>query len=100
MMRANKDANDLSTVDGSQKQMNKYMLIMMPIIYGVFAFLYSASFSLYMITNTFYSLITTLIINKLMDVWFSKKLVEEEVAEIAGKGSVVKKDKVNKSKKK
>jgi YidC/Oxa1 family membrane protein insertase len=89
-MRANKDANELSTVDGSQNQMNKTMMIMMPIIYGVFAFLYSASFSLYMITNTFYSIITTLVINKIMDGWFKKKLIEEEQVAIAGKGSVVK----------
>jgi membrane protein insertase Oxa1/YidC/SpoIIIJ len=102
-MRANKDANELSTVDGSQNQMNKTMMIMMPIIYGVFAFLYSASFSLYMITNTFYSIITTLIINRVMDGWFKKKLIEEEQVAIAGKGSVVKTNStktINKTKKK
>ena len=49
------------------------MLIMMPIIYGVFSFLYSAAFSLYMITNTLYGLVTTLIINKVMDVSFAKQ---------------------------
>ena len=49
------------------------MMIMMPIIYGIFSFFYSASFSLYMITNTLYGLITMLIINKSVDVWFKKK---------------------------
>lgn len=72
-MRANKSVNELSTVDGSGAKTNKWMMIMMPIIYGVFAFLYSASFSIYMITNTLYSLITMLIINKCVDVWFKKK---------------------------
>lgn len=72
-MRSQKDANELGTVDGSGAKTNKWMLIMMPIIYGVFSFLYSAAFSLYMITNTLYGLITTLIINKVMDVSFAKQ---------------------------
>ena len=66
-MRSNKAVNDLSTVDGSGNRTNKMMMIMMPLIYGVFSFFYSASFSLYMITNTVYGLITTLIINKCVD---------------------------------
>lgn len=78
MMRTNKAANELSTVDGSAQRTTKMMMILMPVIYGVFAFMYSSAFSIYMITNTTYSLITTLIINKLMNVWFSKK---EEQAE-------------------
>ncbi len=72
-MRSQKDANELGTVDGSGAKTNKWMLIMMPIIYGVFSFLYSAAFSLYMITNTLYGLVTTLIINKVMDVSFAKQ---------------------------
>ncbi len=72
-MRSQKDANELGTVDGSGAKTNKWMLIMMPLIYGVFSFLYSAAFSLYMITNTLYGLITTLIINKVMDVSFAKQ---------------------------
>ncbi|MDE7300636.1 MAG: YidC/Oxa1 family membrane protein insertase [Clostridia bacterium] len=72
-MRANKSVNELSTVDGSGKQTNKMMMIMMPIIYGVLSFFYSASFSLYMIVNTTYSLISMLIINKCVEVWFKKK---------------------------
>ncbi|MDE6849957.1 MAG: membrane protein insertase YidC [Clostridia bacterium] len=72
-MRANKSVNELSTVDGSGAKTNKWMMIMMPIIYGMFSFFYSASFSLYMITNTLYSIITMLIINKCVDVWFKKK---------------------------
>ena len=72
-MRANKAANELSSVDGSGAKTNKYMMIAMPIIYGIFSFFYSASFSLYMITNTVYGIITMLIINKIVDVWFRKK---------------------------
>lgn len=72
-MRANKSVNELSTVDGSGAKTNKWMMIMMPVIYGIFSFFYSASFSLYMITNTVYGIVTMLIINKCVDVWFKKK---------------------------
>ena len=79
-MRMQKSMNDLGTVDGSGKRTNKIMLIAMPIIYGLFSFFYSAAFSLYMITNTTYSFITTLIINKSLDVKF-KKLEERQELE-------------------
>jgi len=72
-MRSNKSVNDLSTVDGSGARTNRMMMIMMPIIYGIFAFIYSASFSIYMITNTVFSIVTMLLINKLVDIWFKKK---------------------------
>ena len=73
-MRSQKDANELGTVDGSGAKTNKWMLIMMPLIYGVFSFFYSAAFSIYMITSTLFGLVTTVIINKAMDVSFSKKI--------------------------
>ncbi len=73
MMRSQKATNELSTVDGSGARTNKWMMVMMPIIYGLFSFFYSAAFSIYMITNTIYSLVTTLIINKAMDVSFAKR---------------------------
>ena len=78
-MRTQKDANDLSTVDGSGARTNKWMLIMMPLIYGIFSFFYSAAFSTYMITNTIYGLITMLILNKIMDVKFAKKEASGEL---------------------
>ncbi len=72
-MRSQKDANELGTVDGAGAKQNKWMLIMMPVIYGFFSLMYSAAFSLYMITSTVYGLITTVIINKAMDVSFAKQ---------------------------
>lgn len=92
-MRSNKSVNELSTVDGSGARTNKMMMIMMPIIYGIFSFFYSAAFSLYMITNTVYSLVTMLVINKCVDVWFKKKEERGELDEILSK-------KANKRKKK
>ena len=78
-MRMQKDANDLSTVDGSGARTNKWMLILMPLIYGIFSFFYSAAFSTYMITNTIYGLITTVILNKIMNVSFAKKEARGEL---------------------
>ena len=78
-MRMQKDTNDLSTVDGSGARTNKWMLILMPLIYGVFSFFYSAAFSTYMITNTVYGLLTTVILNKIMNVRFAKKEASGEL---------------------
>lgn len=86
-MRANKSVNDLSTVDGSGARTNKWMLVMMPIIYGIFSFFYSASFSLYMITNTVYGIVTMLIVNKSVDVWFKKKEESGQLDEILTKSA-------------
>lgn len=71
-MRAQKDANELSSVDGSAAKTNKWMMVMMPVIFGIFSFFYSAAFSVYMITSNVYSLATTLITNKIVDVKFAK----------------------------
>ena len=79
MMRMQKDMNELGTVDGSGQRTNKWMLILMPIIYGVFSFFYSAAFSIYMITNTLYSFVTTLIVNKALDVKFRKLEERQEL---------------------
>ena len=84
-MRSNKAVNDLSTVDGTGARTNKMMMIMMPLIYGVFAFTYSASFSVYMITNTLFSLATMLLINKLVDIWFKKMDAAGKLDEILNK---------------
>lgn len=73
MMRSQKAANELSTVDGQAATTNKMMMIIMPIIFGIVSFLYSAAFSLYMIVNTLYSLISTLIINKAVSVRFKSQ---------------------------
>ncbi len=71
-MRMQKSMNELGSVDGSAKRTNKMMLIIMPIVYGLFSFFYSAGFSIYMIVNTLYSFLTTVIVNRALDVKFAK----------------------------
>lgn len=78
-MRSQKAQNELSTVDGSGARTNKWMLFLMPVIYGVFSFMYSAAFSLYMITSSAFGLVTMLVVNKLVDVWFAKKQAKAEI---------------------
>lgn len=73
MMKSQKAANELSSVDGSAAKTNKWMMIIVPIMFGMFSFMYSAAFSLYMITNTLYGLISTLIINKIVTVKYANK---------------------------
>lgn len=73
MSRTQKATNELSSVDGSAAKTNKWIMIMMPIMFGIFSFFYSAAFSTYMIISTVYGLISTLIINKIVAVTFEKR---------------------------
>ena len=84
-MRAQKAASELSTVDGQGATTNKMMMIMMPIIFGFFSFMYSAAFSIYMIVNTTYSLISTLIINKVVSVRFKNETEKQSLRKAAGR---------------
>ena len=83
MMRSQKDANELSTVDGSGASTNKMMMVIMPIIFGIFSFFYSAAFSTYMIVNTVYGLVSMLIINKIVTVRFAKN--EDKILKMSAK---------------
>lgn len=72
-MRSQKAANELSSVDGSAAKTNKWMMIIMPVMFGLFSFMYSAAFSIYMIVNTIYGLVSMLIINKVVTLRFEKE---------------------------
>lgn len=84
-MRSQKAANELSSVDGQGARTNKMMMIMMPIIFGIFSFFYSAAFSIYMIINTAYSLVSTLIINKIVSVRFNKNVETKARQKLQGR---------------
>ncbi len=74
MMRSQKEQQKYSTVDGQGASQQKMMMIMMTGMFAIFSFMYSAAFSIYMITSNIFSLLSTLIINKFVD----KKLAKEE----------------------
>lgn len=78
MTKSQKAQLELQTVDETSKQTNKMMLWMMPIMFGVFSFMYTASFSLYLIVSTLFSMLSTMIINKIVEIKFEKTIKKEE----------------------
>ena len=80
-MRSQKEQQKYSTVDGQGASQQKMMLVMMTGMFAIFSFMYSAAFSIYMITSNIFSLLSTLIINKLVD----RKMEKEEVTATTAK---------------
>ncbi len=78
MTKSQKAQLELQTVDETSKQTNKMMLWMMPIMFGIFSFMYTASFSLYLIVSTLFSMLSTVIINKIVEVKFQKEIKKQE----------------------
>ena len=78
--RSQKAQSELQTADGSGKRTQRTMMIVMPIVFGVFSFFYSAGFSIYMIVSSLYSILSTLIINWIIDRRF-RKAEDQEIQE-------------------
>ena len=72
MGKSQKAQMELQTVDGQGAQTQKIMMWMMPIMMAVFAFMYTAAFSIYIILSSIISLLTTLLINLIADKKFKK----------------------------
>ena len=68
----------LSTVDGQGAGQQKMTMIIMTVMFAFFSFMYSSAFSIYMITSNVFSLISTLIINAIVDAAENKKMVEKQ----------------------
>lgn len=80
-MRSQKDQQKFSSVDGTGAMNQKTMMIMMTVMFGIFSFLYSAAFSIYMVTSNLLSLLTTVVIGKAVE----KKIEKEEEQAIQNK---------------
>ena len=78
MTKSQKAQLELQSVDQTGAQTSKMMQWMMPIMFGIFSFMYTASFSLYLIVSTTFSTISTVIINKIVEKRFFKKIAKEE----------------------
>lgn len=80
--KSQKAQMELQTVDGANgqaAQTTKMMTWMMPVMFGVFSFMYSASFSLYLIVSTLFSTGSTVLINKIVEKKFVKQVeIEQE----------------------
>ena len=72
-LRSQKAQNKYSSVDGQQATTQKTTMIIMTVMFGIFAFMYSAAFSIYMVISNVFSLLSTMVINKIVDVTMSKK---------------------------
>ena len=81
MMRSQKESSQYQTVDGQGAKTQKIMLVMMPLIYAIFAFMYSAAFTIYMLISSLFSLLVTLLSNLVLGRIFNKK-EEKAVIEI------------------
>lgn len=79
MNKTQKAQLELQSVDGQAAQTSKMMTWMMPIMFGVFAFIYTASFSIYMIVSSLLSTSSTLIINAIVGKRFNKQIEEEKL---------------------
>ncbi len=78
MSKSQKAQMELQTVDGKGAQTQKVMMIMMPIMMAVFAFMYTSAFSIYIILSSLISMGSTLGINKIVDYKFKKQNANKE----------------------
>lgn len=74
-----KAQTELQSVDGQAAQTQKIMMWIVPIMFGYFSFQYSAAFSVYMVVSTLCSMISTILINLVVERSFKKK-IETEMA--------------------
>ena len=76
---------ELQTVDGQGAMTQKTMMIMMPMMMAIFAFMYTAAFSIYIILSSVLSLGTTLGINAIVDIKYKKKKAQEPKKVVRGR---------------
>ena len=74
MSKGQKAQMELQSVNGQAMMTQKVMMWMMPIMMGLFSLMYTAAFSVYIIVSNIISMLTTLLINKVVDIRFKKAL--------------------------
>lgn len=79
MSKGQKAQMELQTVDGQGAQTQKMMMWMMPIMMAVFAFMYTAAFSIYIVLSSLISMLSTIVINKIVDKKYKTKKNDSEV---------------------
>ena len=76
--RSQKEQQQFSSADGQGAQQQKSTMLIMTGMFAIFSFMYSSAFSIYMITSNLFSLLSTLVINKLVDNRENKKIAQRE----------------------
>ena len=99
MGKSQKAQNELQTVDGQGAQTQKMMKWMMPIMMGVFAFMYTSAFSIYIILSSCISMATTFGINFIVDAKFKKEQAKNQKDQTVRGRIYVKKEEVKEDKK-
>ena len=97
--KSQKAQMELQTVDGQGAQTQKMMTWLMPIMMAVFAFVYTAAFSIYIILSSLISVATTLITNYFVGKKFDKIKTAKASAPVRGR-IYVKKEEPKKNEKK
>ena len=92
MGKTQKAQMELQTVDGQGAQTQKMMKWMMPIMMAVFAFMYTSAFSIYIILSSLISLLSTLLINFIVDKTLARKNKKAEAEQIRGRVYVKKEE--------
>lgn len=85
-MRSQKAQNKYSTVDGQAASQQNMTLVIMTVMFAIFSFMYSAAFSIYMVVSNVFSLISTLVINKFVDMYMAKKSEKEAAVKLDNRG--------------
>ena len=73
----NKTQKAQMELQGQSAGSQKMMMFILPIMIGIFAFFYSSAFSIYMISNTVFGILTTYIVNLVVSKKFEK--AEQEI---------------------
>lgn len=71
---------DLGSVEGQEGTMGqtqKMMKFIMPVMFGIFAFIYTSAFSIYMIVSSLFSTVSTLLISLIVSKVFKNKEKKE-----------------------
>ncbi len=77
-MRSQKEQQKYSSVDGQGKGQQKMMMIIMTGMFAIFSFMYSSAFAVYLIVSNVFSLLSTIIINKFVDMKLNRQTAEVE----------------------
>lgn len=85
-MRSQKAQNKYATVDGQGASQQTMTLVIMTVMFAGFSFLYSSAFSIYMIVSSVFSLISTLVINKFVDIYMAKQSAKAEAVRLDNRG--------------
>ncbi len=76
-MRSQKESSQYGTLDGQGAKTQKMMMIMLPLIYAITGFMWTAAFSIYIAVSSIIGILVTLLSNLFIGIVFKKREEEE-----------------------